>query len=444
MQRHASGFVHPDPYQELFHRNAAHPAPGARRRRHGATVAAIAGIVVLACWAGSTTLYLLFRDDALRLFAERQIALMHAHDAQMAELQAEVVRLNSLKLADQGRIDRVLDELVRRQTELEERQATISALSEVASSRNASDPSREITGTIPGHVKSAAPFAGPTPLPTPLSDTSRAVPSQQASAPPELRMPLRGASLDARAAASAAEMRLADLAHDQRRLDLAQSEALNGMEEFFDGQAQRMRRTLAELGLAVPKSERTPASPRPRLAGAGGPFRPWLRPPEDPFARQIMRVHAARMAGEEMQRSLAAVPVLRPVAAARDVTSGFGMRVDPFLGQLAMHTGVDFDADSGDPVRAAASGTVVQSGRNGGYGIMVEVDHGNGLSTRYAHLSAALAAEGATVAAGAIVGRAGSTGRSTGPHLHYEIRRDGEPVNPQRYLRAGLGLEQAR
>ena len=91
-------------------------------------------------------------------------------------------------------------------------------------------------------------------------------------------------------------------------------------------------------------------------------------------------------------------------------------------------------------MRATAAGTVTSTGWNGGYGRMVEIDHGNGLSTRYAHLSSAEVKEGQAVRAGQIVGRVGSTGRSTGPHLHYETRIDGEAVDPQKFLRAGLRL----
>jgi murein DD-endopeptidase MepM/ murein hydrolase activator NlpD len=138
---------------------------------------------------------------------------------------------------------------------------------------------------------------------------------------------------------------------------------------------------------------------------------------------------------------MARVPVIRPTSGPTDVTSPFGVRMDPFVRQLAMHTGVDFRGETGDPVRAAAAGRVVQAERSGGYGLMVEVDHGNGIATRYAHLSNLAVSEGAQVEVGSLVGRIGSTGRSTGPHLHYEVRINGEAVDPQRFLRAGLRLE---
>jgi murein DD-endopeptidase MepM/ murein hydrolase activator NlpD len=103
----------------------------------------------------------------------------------------------------------------------------------------------------------------------------------------------------------------------------------------------------------------------------------------------------------------------------------------------ALHTGLDFRAETGDPVRVTAPGTVVVSDWATGYGNLVEVDHGRGVTTRYGHLSSIAVQTGTAVEAGQVVGRVGSTGRSTGPHLHYEVRIGGEPVDPSRFLRAG-------
>ena len=121
------------------------------------------------------------------------------------------------------------------------------------------------------------------------------------------------------------------------------------------------------------------------------------------------------------------VPVRKPVEGELDESSGFGVRSDPFLGRPAMHTGIDFRGDSGDPVHATAAGTVVEAGWSGG-------------STRYGHLSKIDVKVGQSIKIGQVIGEIGSTGRSTGPHLHYETRIDGEAVNPQKFLRAGEKL----
>jgi murein DD-endopeptidase MepM/ murein hydrolase activator NlpD len=102
-----------------------------------------------------------------------------------------------------------------------------------------------------------------------------------------------------------------------------------------------------------------------------------------------------------------------------------------------MHTGIDFRAPRGMPARSVAAGTVIAAEWNGGYGNMVDVDHGNGVVTRYGHLSAITVRVGDHVEAGGKIGRVGSTGRSTGPHLHYEIRLDGDAIDPMRFIKAG-------
>ena len=128
------------------------------------------------------------------------------------------------------------------------------------------------------------------------------------------------------------------------------------------------------------------------------------------------------------------MPTMLPVHAPRG--SGFGKRIDPFTGQLAMHEGIDFEVDKGTPVHAAAGGVVSFAGFHPQYGNLVEIDHGNDLSTRYAHLSKILVKTGEIVMRGAVIALSGSTGRATGPHLHFEVRYKGVAVNPDRFLAA--------
>jgi murein DD-endopeptidase MepM/ murein hydrolase activator NlpD len=192
---------------------------------------------------------------------------------------------------------------------------------------------------------------------------------------------------------------------------------------------------LGEIGVDLGKLPL--AQPR----AMGGPFVPAKMTAENVgFERQLLRISTARSQVDRLARALTAVPVRKPVPGEIDTTSGFGMRVDPFLHIPAMHTGLDFRGETGEAIRATAAGTVTHTGWSGGYGKMVEIDHGNGLSTRYGHLAAIEVEAGQSVRSGQIVGRMGSTGRSTGPHLHYETRVDGEAVDPQRFLRAGLRL----
>jgi murein DD-endopeptidase MepM/ murein hydrolase activator NlpD len=116
-------------------------------------------------------------------------------------------------------------------------------------------------------------------------------------------------------------------------------------------------------------------------------------------------------------------------------SSNYGWRIDPISGVRAFHEGMDFMAEMGTPARAAAGGMVIYSDFHSQYGNMIEIDHGNGLVSRYAHLSKRLVKNGDVVLSGSTIGAVGSTGRSTGPHLHFEVRQNGAPLNPVQFLR---------
>jgi murein DD-endopeptidase MepM/ murein hydrolase activator NlpD len=138
---------------------------------------------------------------------------------------------------------------------------------------------------------------------------------------------------------------------------------------------------------------------------------------------------------EQLQQGIVAIPSQRPVDAVT-FTSGFGVRSDPFRGGAAMHAGVDIPGPMGTPIYATADGVVARGEWANGYGNLVELDHGKGIQTRYGHLSAILVQPGMRVTRGQLIARMGSTGRSTGSHLHYEVRLDGHAVNPMPFLQS--------
>ncbi len=140
---------------------------------------------------------------------------------------------------------------------------------------------------------------------------------------------------------------------------------------------------------------------------------------------------------DQLQDGVIAVPSDKPVKMDVSFTSGFGVRSDPFHAGAAMHPGIDLAGGYGTPIYATADGTVLRAGWNsGGYGNLVEIDHGRGITTRYGHMSAILVHPGQHVTRGQQVGRMGSTGRSTGNHLHYEVRIDGRAVNPIPFMKS--------
>jgi murein DD-endopeptidase MepM/ murein hydrolase activator NlpD len=139
-----------------------------------------------------------------------------------------------------------------------------------------------------------------------------------------------------------------------------------------------------------------------------------------------------------LSRAVGRMPLAMPVIGQSfDRTSGFGPRIDPFTGRIAFHPGLDFAGPWGATVLATAAGVVIFAGNRGDYGNMVEIDHGNGFHTRYGHLSAVTVRTGMEVVRGTPIGRVGSTGRSTGPHVHYEVWYDDVVRNPSNFIEAG-------
>jgi murein DD-endopeptidase MepM/ murein hydrolase activator NlpD len=205
--------------------------------------------------------------------------------------------------------------------------------------------------------------------------------------------------------------------------------------------AMRIRtldRLLSKTGLDVQQLV-AQAKPNSELLseGEGGPLVPALGRGSDRAVERESMAELARL--RRMESVLLAVPLAAPMGEYK-LNSGFGYRRDPFRRRGAMHTGLDFGGPRNAPVVVTAPGTVVEAGRAGAYGIMVVVDHGMGIETRYAHLSRALVRVGEKVTLGEKVGLMGRTGRATGPHLHYEIRVDGRPLNPKPFLEAGVIL----
>lgn len=168
----------------------------------------------------------------------------------------------------------------------------------------------------------------------------------------------------------------------------------------------------------------------------GGVFEPFFgSAKKDVRDPRFLKLAASLSRMDAMERALAAIPTSMP-ASVMMMSSGFGFRSDPFTGAGAMHAGLDFKGPVGTPILAAAHGRVTFAGFHGGYGKTVEITHANGLLTRYAHLSGVHVTRGQMVHRGLQIGRMGSTGRSTGSHLHFEVRLNGQAINPKKFLEA--------
>jgi murein DD-endopeptidase MepM/ murein hydrolase activator NlpD len=374
-------------------------------------VALLAG---MAAWTITTASYFAFREDVLTGLIARQTDMQFGYEDRIAELRAQVDRMSSRQLLDQEQYEQKLEQILRRQTALESRANALSGLGDV-------------TGSIRQGGRGAA--------------EPRAVRPSQSNDKGAFHLPL-GTQAELRSYAlapggmSAAIARLhASLDHVEQR----QTATLNMIEENYEAKARRMRTILSEIGaggLRIAAAE--------HATGMGGPFVPARLPKESiAFERQLQRISIARSHLHRLSRALMTVPLRKPIDGEIDLVSSFGVRLDPFSGSPAMHTGLDIHGEIGESVRATADGTVSAAGWSGGYGRSVDIDHGNGLSSRYAHLSSIDVRVGQSVKSGQIIGRLGTSGRSTGPHLHYETRIRGEAVDPQRFLRAAQRLDSA-
>ncbi|NBC37940.1 peptidoglycan DD-metalloendopeptidase family protein [Novosphingobium sp. FSY-8] len=214
------------------------------------------------------------------------------------------------------------------------------------------------------------------------------------------------------------------------RMEARQLAFVEGLTRYADRRAAATAAQIRRLGL----NPDTVLATRQRDTAMGGPFIPLFSTREesalDPRFRRLGASLARMSALDEGLRHL---PQVLP-ASLEFISSGFGYRSDPFNGRAAFHAGLDFRGPIGAPIYAAAAGTVAFAGVRQGYGNCIEVAHGNGLITRYAHMSRFRARMGQRVAGGEVIGAIGSTGRSTGPHLHFEVRINDRPVNPRPFL----------
>jgi len=376
-------------------------------------------------YLGATS-YLVLRDDLIGASMARQARMQHAYEDRIAALRSQVDRVTSRQLLDQQLMEEKVAELIARQNALSNRHGKIG-------------PLLDRVGVTPQQIP--IPVSNPkkqASLSTVTAKTARL--AALASAPTIIAEP---ATAHINPLAYAAGKPSAVRESVGERADRIFSSVTLSLKSIEREQIEKMQ------GLAVDAFEtaseideiiKSAGLPRPAIgdSAVGGPF---VRP-NDPNAFEATLDDLDQALGrlDTVRRHARKMPIGIP-APGREITSRYGNRRDPFLGRLAFHGGIDFRTPTGTPIIATGSGVVVHAGRNGGYGKMVEIDHGNGITTRYAHLSAVEVRKGDHVAIGVRIGKSGSTGRSTGPHLHYEVRRNGNAVDPMRFLKAAKKLK---
>ena len=375
--------------------------PKSHPRAHGIRPGLFYGVFTLLVATNvAALLALLMTPDIAHLMDGQTATTIAAYQDRIAQLRLDVDRLHSRQFAQTGNINLQLQELAQEQEVLAEQHQYVKALADKASELGIG----------------------------PISDSAPAAPSK-----PVPLAPLPQASL---ATSTTGEAAIEQAGHQMRLMMDDSRTALAAISTEANTSTDEILSSLKEMGI------------RPNLPaaddsdGMGGPLLPPQAEDADPeslvdqandVAAALTRFKAARVAIED-------APIHMPVPANTHISSPFGNRTDPFTGRVAFHPGIDFPWPIGTTVKSAGQGKVIYVGQINGYGNVIDIDHGGGIVTRYGHLSAFLVAKGDEVVTGTPIARVGSTGRSTGPHLHFEVRRDDSPVNPAPYLDLGRRL----
>lgn len=336
----------------------------------------------------------LMSPDIAGLLDDREERIAAAYQDRIVHLRLEVDRLHSRQYAQAGDMNLQMQELVQQQHFLAEQQQYVRALADKA----------EELGILTADTDTPKSANG-------SADTSGDV-----------------AAAESAQGFEAVRDEVHQMMGDTRT-------ALSALSEATTSSTQKIVDELGNVGIKPSFSSKLPEA-------VGGPYEPISDIDPDSLVQDANAVSAAFTRFSEAKSALADAPVHKPLKVAMHVSSPFGPRKDPFTGSRAYHSGIDYPAPTGTKVYAAGAGKVSFAGRRGGYGNLVEITHDDGFITRYGHLSTIQVRKGQRVATGDYIGQVGSTGRSTGPHLHFEVRNSKNAVNPAPFLKAGTRLAQ--
>jgi len=476
------------PERQIYHRSDGHVQFVVLSPRFQ-----IAGLVIgLSClgWIAYASVMTAFKDEIVAAKEEKLRQVQARYESEIARMRLDYDDLSTKLALAEERFETSVAAIEKRQSDLQtamveqegagdaldevmQRAATVRALglgpdATAISSEEDPDASggveeQDQTGEAAAPAQAApAPEqpASPAPAaaepaaatPGPAAFESGAVPVPSAK-PDAIRLAAGDAAPQQEAAALPAEA--AEFLASGRNKAAGESfAALATRLESVIGEQQTAAAEIAAAAAAKEKSLRdvietagmNPDAIAPLADAQGGPYIPMGvdAAKADLFARDpnLDAADATLDRVATLQTAMLAIPFANPLPSVMRISSGFGGRSDPFNGGRAFHSGLDFKSGMGAPVIATAPGVVTIAEWHGGYGKLVEIDHGYGLKTRYAHLSSIDVVEGQKVAFGDKVGGLGSTGRSTGPHLHYEVWYDGQARNPWNYLKAGANVLQ--
>lgn len=375
--------------------------------RRGTLIAALATGALALSWAAGATWYILSKDELAQRFFALETEMKYGYEDRIAALGQRLEREVTLNLVERTGFQARAELIAKRQAEIEARQGWLRNVAERVMG-SALDNRATGSSIIVG------PPSRPADRPAPLAD--------------DAGFKLRESAAPAEDIGQRAPDRLSAVESSIERISSEGTGVLKALSQGTRSRVSRLRSALDATGLDIDHA-------RPPKDATGGPLVPLPdEPKKGPFAFLAEDLEISFSELTRLTATVKSLPLRAPLAGELEQTSAFGYRLDPFTRSPALHTGLDFRAEIGTPATATGAGRVVAAEYTGGYGLMVEIDHGGGLSTRYGHLSAVTVAPGERVEAGRVIGRTGSSGRSTGAHLHYETRVNGQPVNPSRFL----------
>ncbi len=442
--------------------------------------ATLAGLsLIFLGWVAFASVNVIFKDRIIAAKDHRYQEMTSAYENRVADLQMSYDELNGALVSAEDRFKATADEfqakqssiakLLNRKTAIDATLASLPAAGGIPVSRDAdvsdsdSAPANPAVGTGDISQNAAAPAppsnAGQSPDFKSGGSSELNVSPQLAAPQPRTAKPMRASFLDLGDAmeklgalfhstqrpVSTKAMNqpvLRQLAYQEarvRRLSAAENSLLAKTEAQLEQRIYSLQSVMRTAGIDPDNFEREVAG----QSGVGGPLILIQSVHIDGIADQAFAAAYTNALGQmqqlvELFAGIRHVPLTTPVhGSSYEITSGFGARVDPFTRHLAFHSGIDFAGPWGSTVEATAPGVVDFAGPRGGYGNMVEIDHGFGIKTRYGHLSSILVKVGARVSKGSPIGRLGSTGRSTGPHVHYEVWFADVVRDPSRFIEAG-------
>ena len=399
----------------------------------GSIVSVLILLGLLGAWGAGMTFILLFGDRMSEKLIVQNSEMQDTYEQRLQAYRAEIARL-TLEIEqsrfDQTSVEGRVIEMGRRQRQIEARLQTLKRLSDLVGSAQSAPTLTPAPGTPqPGRISDDGALQGLIWRDAGPWDEGSApyLQKTQMGAPPVVEL--------APADQASAEIDAFLLRMDRALIsaDQTQMQVLNALGRSFDARIERTRGAMSMIGLTPDAVVQWRGRQDATLPNIVLP----LSEEKTPFGLQVGRVRQNFAVLYGFKPLVETLPVTRPTSAEVRYSSGFGYRIHPLLGTRKLHGGIDMAAPTGSLIRAAGSGTVISAGWGGGYGNLVQIDHGNGLVTRYAHLSQMDVTPRQPVGRGEIIGRMGSTGASTGSHLHFETRINGNPVNPACFILAG-------